>query len=91
VPFICCSPLAQYETGYFGGIEPRGEYGRYTCGHNVLLSHAKAVQLYRSKYQASQGGKISVALNIDWYEPLNKDNEAGESWCDARKQLKMKY
>ncbi|XP_059453122.1 beta-glucosidase 17-like isoform X2 [Corylus avellana] len=41
----------------------------YIVGHNMLLSHATAVELYREKYQASQKGKISIIVACDWMEP----------------------
>jgi beta-glucosidase len=45
----------------------------YIAAHNVLNSHAAAVELYRTKYQSSQGGKIGIVLNQDWAEPLTDD------------------
>lgn len=45
----------------------------YIAAHNVLNSHAAAVQLYRTKYQKSQNGKIGIVLNQDWAEPLTQD------------------
>mmetsp|Transcript_72784 Transcript_72784/g.217278 ORF Transcript_72784/g.217278 Transcript_72784/m.217278 type:complete len:713 (+) Transcript_72784:50-2188(+) len=41
----------------------------YIAGHNVLNAHAAAVDLYRRKYQATQGGKIGLSMNADWREP----------------------
>ena len=32
----------------------------YTIGHNILLSHAKAVRLYKRKYQVGKGNTIYV-------------------------------
>lgn len=52
----------------------------YIVGHNVLLSHASAVHLYRHKYQ-NQQGVIGITLNMDWAEPLTdniEDIEAAE-------------
>ncbi|CAN0880879.1 Beta-glucosidase 13, partial [Linum grandiflorum] len=46
----------------------------YIVGHNQLLAHAAAVQLYRQKYQASQKGMIGVTLNSMWYVPANPKN-----------------
>ncbi|EFJ31690.1 hypothetical protein SELMODRAFT_169039 [Selaginella moellendorffii] len=43
----------------------------YTVAHNVLLSHAAAVRIYRTKYKARQGGTIGITLNSFWYEPLS--------------------
>ena len=45
----------------------------YVAAHNVLNSHASAVQLYRKKYQKIQKGKIGIVLNQDWAEPLTQD------------------
>ncbi len=45
----------------------------YTVGHNMLNAHAAAVQLYRERYQSTQGGKIGIVLNLDFAEPANSD------------------
>jgi beta-glucosidase/6-phospho-beta-glucosidase/beta-galactosidase len=46
----------------------------YVVGHNVLLAHAHAVKLYRTKY-ASQQGRIGITLNCDWTTPLTSRDE----------------
>lgn len=45
----------------------------YIGAHNVLNAHAAAVDLYRTRYRASQGGIIGITLNADWGEPLTAD------------------
>ena len=45
----------------------------YLAAHNVLNSHAAAVELYRTKYQSNQKGLIGMTLNQDWAEPLTSD------------------
>lgn len=62
----------------------------YIAGHNVLLAHGSAVQLYRNKYQLDQEGIIGITLNLDWAEPLTntpadisaaqRRNEFGLAW-----------
>eukprot|EP00249_Psilotum_nudum_P025511 c30054_g1_i1 orf=231-1817(+) len=42
----------------------------YIVGHNVLLSHAAAVKIYREKYKPQQSGNIGITLDSKWYEPL---------------------
>lgn len=42
----------------------------YLAGHNILLAHAKAVNVYRREFQAEQGGKIGITNNCDWREPM---------------------
>ncbi|KAL5578898.1 hypothetical protein UlMin_011340 [Ulmus minor] len=70
--------------GYRSGIYPpsrcSGFFGNCSCGdshrepfiaaHNVILSHATAVDLYRTKYQKTQGGSIGIVMNALWYEPF---------------------
>eukprot|EP00253_Pinus_taeda_P001013 PITA_01013 len=47
----------------------------YIVAHNVLLSHAKTVDIYRTNYKAKQGGRIGVALDVIWYEPMSDSPE----------------
>ncbi|CAI9266943.1 unnamed protein product [Lactuca saligna] len=51
------------------GTEP------YIVGHNLLLSHAAIVDLYRQSFQESQGGKIGITLNTYFFEPLNHEKQ----------------
>ncbi|XP_063699533.1 myrosinase 1-like [Culicoides brevitarsis] len=60
-PLIVCVP--SYELGQAPPfIEKRGD-GAYQCGHNLLLSHARAYHLYQKKYKSTQKGKIGIAIN----------------------------
>ncbi|GMY22309.1 beta-glucosidase 17-like isoform X8 [Fagus crenata] len=45
------------------GTEP------YIVGHNLLLSHATAVKLYKENYQACQIGKIGIIVQSYWMVP----------------------
>lgn len=44
----------------------------YIAGHNVIIAHAKTVELYKTQY-AQQNGKIGMTNNIDWREPRTHD------------------
>uniref|UniRef100_F6H271 Beta-glucosidase 18 n=1 Tax=Vitis vinifera TaxID=29760 RepID=F6H271_VITVI len=49
--------------------------------HNMLLSHAKAANIYRHKYQLKQGGFIGIIANTLMCEPLRDielDREAAK-------------
>ncbi|XP_078170628.1 beta-glucosidase 1-like isoform X2 [Carex rostrata] len=53
----------------------------YIVAHNLILSHAAAVERYRNKYQAIQKGRIGILLDFVWYEPLTDskgDNDAAQ-------------
>ncbi|KAG4384794.1 hypothetical protein AAZX31_13G324400 [Glycine max] len=62
-----------------GGTEP------YRVSHNILLAHAKAVQLYRNSYKESQNGEIGITLDSRWFVPYSdasSDIEATERALD---------
>ena len=42
-----------------------------SVGHNVILSHANAVKLYREEFKETQGGQIGITLNGDWAMPYD--------------------
>ncbi|XP_022889326.1 beta-glucosidase-like [Olea europaea var. sylvestris] len=66
----------------FGGnpaIEP------YIVAHHLILAHAHAVDIYREKYQAVQGGQIGMTNVACWYEPFSEtqaDKDAGSRAID---------
>ncbi|KAG4945892.1 hypothetical protein JHK87_041899 [Glycine soja] len=67
-------------SGSFGNCSYGGDSERepFIAASNLLLSHAVAVDLYRTKYQ---GGKIGVVMNAIWFEPVSnswKDKLAAE-------------
>ncbi|XP_021754518.1 beta-glucosidase 44-like [Chenopodium quinoa] len=80
-----------YDNGFFAPGRCSKEYGNCTAGnsgtepyiaaHNLILSHAAAVQRYREKYLAKQKGRIGILLDFVWYEPLTRgklDNDAAQ-------------
>jgi beta-galactosidase len=63
--------------GYGQGIFAPGRISKsepYLAAHNLILAHAKAVNIYRKKF-SNQSGKIGITNNCDWREPLT-DSEA---------------
>ena len=56
-----------FAPGRTSNVEP------YLAAHNLLRAHAAAVDVYRSKYQAKQGGEIGITNNCDWREPLTQN------------------
>ncbi|XP_031400385.1 beta-glucosidase 40-like [Punica granatum] len=47
----------------------------YIVAHNVLLSHATAVDIYRKKYQQKQQGSVSMSFDVMWFEPATNSTE----------------
>ncbi|XP_042516538.1 beta-glucosidase 40-like [Macadamia integrifolia] len=47
----------------------------YLVTHNVLLSHATVVNIYRKKYKPTQKGSLGIAFNVMWYEPMSNTTE----------------
>jgi len=92
-------PLTFVNMGYSAGIHAPGRctgcsFGGnsatepYIVAHNVLLSHAKAVQRFRELKQSSPtmlDGKIGITLNCDWAEPFTSseaDKEAAQRYLE---------
>ncbi|KAJ8596076.1 glycoside hydrolase family 1 protein [Rhizopogon salebrosus TDB-379] len=51
----------------------------WIVGHNVILSHAYAVKLYREEFKAAQGGQIGITLNGDWAMPYDANPQNVEA------------
>lgn len=66
-----------YGIGVFAPGKEEGTAGQYKCGHNLLLAHGKAVQLYRGKYQKQQQGRISISISGHWGRPASENSDAG--------------
>ncbi|MBA0695313.1 hypothetical protein Goari_001944 [Gossypium aridum] len=78
-------PNFQVKFGYQAGTFPPSRcskpFGNCTYGdsekepfitaHNIILAHIAAVHIYRTKYQATQGGSIGIVLHCFWYEPIS--------------------
>ncbi len=69
--------------GYGQGVFAPGRISNsepYLAAHHLILAHAKAVKLYKTKFK-HQKGTIGITNNCDWREPLTqkpKDVEAAE-------------
>lgn len=47
----------------------------YQVGHNALLAHATAVDIYNKKFKGKQGGIIGITVDSEWGEPLTSSKE----------------
>jgi beta-glucosidase/6-phospho-beta-glucosidase/beta-galactosidase len=72
--------------GYLNGVHAPGrctgcspESGNsstepYRVAHSQILSHATAVNIYRTKYKSKQNGIIGMTMNSDWNEPYSQSD-----------------
>ncbi|XP_021923725.1 lactase-phlorizin hydrolase-like [Zootermopsis nevadensis] len=58
------------DTGMAPSINTPG-IGDYLTAHTVIHAHAKAYHVYKNEFREKQGGKIGIALNIHWCEPVS--------------------
>ena len=58
----------------------KSEVELWKAGHQVILAHAHASKLYRTKYQPAQGGTIGITLSGDWTEPFDDSQESKTLW-----------
>ncbi|VVB12163.1 unnamed protein product [Arabis nemorensis] len=82
-------PNVQVILGYRKGTYPPSQcskaFGNCTRGdsdieplvaaHNIIRSHLAAVNIYRTKYQEEQRGKIGIVMNTIWFEPVSDSLE----------------
>ncbi|KAL8033812.1 hypothetical protein ABFX02_13G180500 [Erythranthe guttata] len=68
-PGRCSNSVSSTCTGGDSAVEP------YIATHNQLLSHAAAVNLYKTKYQEVQKGKIGITINSFWFLSYNGTRE----------------
>lgn len=63
--------------GYGQGVFAPGRISSnepYLAAHQILRSHGKAVNIYRTEF-AHQAGRIGITNNCDWREPLTSDED----------------
>jgi len=65
--------------GHGNAVFAPGIYGpdiiTYIVTHNIIKSHAAAWHTYDQQFRATQNGRISITLDIDWKEPLTSNPE----------------
>ncbi|XP_010533828.1 PREDICTED: beta-glucosidase 45 isoform X3 [Tarenaya hassleriana] len=64
-PCRCSSPYGNCGKG-------NSETEPFTAAHNMILAHAEAVRIYRTKYQKEQSGSIGIVVQTSWFEPISE-------------------
>ncbi|CRK95547.1 CLUMA_CG009012, isoform A [Clunio marinus] len=66
-PFDACTE--GYGRGVSAPLIKLSGVGEYICGHYLLLAHASAYHLYKSRYAKDQRGMIGITLDGRFYYP----------------------
>ncbi|XP_026038623.1 klotho [Astatotilapia calliptera] len=66
---LCYRELGAYVKIWITLNEPNDEMVSYPEGHEMLRAHALAWHAYDREFRYAQGGKVSLALHMDWVEP----------------------
>ncbi|KAL1962528.1 hypothetical protein VTN77DRAFT_9403 [Rasamsonia byssochlamydoides] len=72
---------------------PEGDGTRepWIVGHNLLVAHGTAVDIYRREFKEKQGGEIGITLNGDWAEPWDPENPADVEACDRKIEFAISW
>jgi beta-glucosidase/6-phospho-beta-glucosidase/beta-galactosidase len=65
-----------YQVDVFAPQANKGLGAKYTCGHNVLLAHAKTVQMYRWVLQGRRNDHENVSLLFQAAIAVGGDGQA---------------
>ncbi|XP_026184945.1 klotho [Mastacembelus armatus] len=66
---LCYRELGAHVKMWITLNEPNDEMVSYEEGHQMLRAHALAWHAYDREFRHAQGGKVSLALHMDWVEP----------------------
>nr|GEV03171.1 beta-glucosidase 46-like isoform X1 [Tanacetum cinerariifolium] len=68
-------PPARCSSSFGNCTSGDSETEPYIAAHNMILSHAAAVNIYRTKYKKNQNGSIGIVMNAVWYEPISNSTQ----------------
>ncbi|CAH0552234.1 unnamed protein product [Brassicogethes aeneus] len=60
----------------------------YLCTYTVLKAHAKAWHIYDDEFRGKQGGRISIVIDSDWFEPAT-DKKSDLEAAETRRQFSV--
>ncbi|XP_041976042.1 myrosinase 1-like [Aricia agestis] len=63
-----------YNFGQFAPQIKEPTFAPFLCNKHVMLAHAKAYRIYDEEFRAKCGGKVSIANNLLWVEPVTPDD-----------------
>lgn len=69
-------PLTYVNLGYGNGQHAPGlsVANPYEAAHRSIVAHARIYHVYHDEFAATQGGRVSIALNSDFVQPADPNN-----------------
>lgn len=87
-----CSAIQAYSIGIFApGRTAARDTEPWIVGHNLLLAHGRAVQIYRSQFKEASGGEIGIVLNGDAVFPWDPANPADVEACTRKLEFSISW
>ncbi|CAH0717633.1 unnamed protein product, partial [Brenthis ino] len=72
-PLFVCDHV--YNAGELVPLIKEKERGSFICNKNLLIAHAKAWRIYEENFKQKYHGKVSIANNPMWLEPISEQDE----------------
>ncbi|XP_047004902.1 myrosinase 1-like [Schistocerca americana] len=78
-----------FSNGYSSATALAPGVADYLLAKAVLLAHERVYRLYDQRFHPTQGGRVGITLNIDWYEPLTSSADDAEA-SDRQLQFEVR-
>ncbi|XP_069683251.1 cytosolic beta-glucosidase-like [Periplaneta americana] len=63
--------------------------GSYMSSRNLILAHGHVYHLYQKEFRESQNGKISLAMLVEWLEPLDPNSAEDKNAADGANNAQL--
>lgn len=87
-----CSSVLGYNLGVFApGHTAHRETEPWNAGHNLLVAHGHAVQVFREEFKNKNGGEIGIVLNGDATFPWDPTDPADVEACNRKIEFSISW
>lgn len=87
-----CSSILGYSIGVFAqGHNQNADTEPCTAGHNLIVAHAHAVDVYRKGLKAQHQGEIGIVLNGDVVFPWDPAHPANVEACERNLEFSISW
>lgn len=87
-----CSSILGYSIGVFApGHNENADTEPWTAGHNLIVAHGHAVDVYRKEFKAQHQGEIGIVLNGDAVFPWDPTDPADVEACERKLEFSISW